>query len=175
MQSLFTDHPVQAMAVNYQAKQSLISFGVGGFTGVGLGQSKQKFFFLPEAHTDYILAIIGEEMGFIGAVTVITLFFIVIWRGIKIANQSKHLFHYYLASGLTFYLGSYAFINAMIVLNLLPSTGLPMPFVSYGGTQLLVSMMCIGLLLNISAQNNKDVIVAEQEDYLGPYEQAAYE
>ena len=175
LQSWISDQPVQSLEVNYQAKQSLISFGVGGFSGVGLGQSKQKFFFLPEAHTDYILAIIGEEMGFIGAVTVITLFFIIIWRGVKIANQTKHLFQYYLAAGLTFYLGTYAFINAMIVLNLLPSTGLPMPFVSYGGTQLLVSMMCIGLLLNISSQNNKEVEIAEQEDYLGVYEQTVYE
>lgn len=142
---------------NWQAIQSVTSFGLGGLTGTGLGQSKQKLFFLPEAHTDYILAIIGEELGFLGVLIVITLFLLLIWRGFKIAINSTTLFHYYLAAGLTMYLGLYAFVNILVVIGLFPTTGLPLPFISYGGTQLLINMACIGVLLNISTITHEAV------------------
>ena len=148
----------------WQAKQSLISFGVGGFSGVGLGQSRQKYFFLPEAHTDYIFAIIGEEMGFIGTVLVMFLFLVVIWRAIRITNRTQHTFHYYLACGISFYLSLYIIINVLVVLNVLPSTGLPLPFISSGGSQLIISMICIGLLLNISSKA-PDSITDDYEEY----------
>lgn len=150
---------VGSLAGNYQSNQSLLSFGIGGFSGVGIGQSKQKYSFLPEAHTDYILAIIGEETGFIGTSLVLSLFFFMIWRGLKIAKNSNDLFHYYLATGLTTYLGLYAFVNTMVVVGILPTTGLPLPFLSYGGSQLLISMLCIGLLLNISSHSNKKEVI----------------
>jgi cell division protein FtsW len=148
----------------WQAKQSLISFGVGGFSGVGLGQSRQKYFFLPEAHTDYIFAIIGEEMGLIGTLLVMFLFLVIIWRAIRITNRAQHTFHYYLSCGISFYLSLYILINILVVLNVLPSTGLPLPFISYGGSQLIVSMICIGLLLNISSKT-PDSVVEEYEEY----------
>jgi cell division protein FtsW len=160
----FTESDAHAMATNWQSFQSVTSFGLGGLFGVGFGYSRQKFFFLPEAHTDYILAIIGEEMGFIGVVLVLSLFLVLIWRGFKIATNSTTRFHYYLAAGLTIYLGLYAFINIMVVIGLLPSTGLPLPFISYGGSQLLVNMICVGILLNISSTSHESVY---REDNLG--------
>jgi len=144
---------VGSLAGNYQSSQSLLSFGLGGATGVGIGQSKQKLFFLPEAQTDYILAIIGEETGFLGVFIILSLFFLFVWRGLKIAKQSVDLFQYYFATGLTIYLGLYAFVNTMVVLSILPSTGLSLPFLSYGGSQLLISLACVGFLLNISSSS----------------------
>ena len=140
------------LGINYQSDQSLLSFGVGGISGVGIGQSKQKFFFLPESHTDYIFAIIGEEIGFLGTSLIVICFLILIWRGFKIAKRSVDPFLYFLASGLVCYIGIYAFINALVVLNVLPTTGLPMPFLSYGGSFLILCMGCVGLILNISKQ-----------------------
>lgn len=138
----------------YQIKQSLIGLGRGGITGVGLGASKQKYHFLPESHTDFVFSIIGEEFGFIGTTIVLILFLIILWRGIAIARRAKNPFGQFLAVGLTMSLVLYAFINASVVTMLLPTTGLPMPFISYGGSSLLFVGVTVGILNNISKQTH---------------------
>jgi cell division protein FtsW len=150
-----TGNESSSLEINYQSAQSVISFGQGGLTGTGLGLSKQKFFFLPESHTDYILAIIGEEMGFLFVMIVISCLLIFVWRGLRIANRATNLYHFYLAIGITVYVGLYAFVNTMIVIGILPTTGLPLPFISYGGSQLIINMVCTGILLNISATQSE--------------------
>ena len=138
----------------YQAKQSLIAIGNGGLDGVGLGNSYQKYFFLPEAHTDYILAIIGEEWGFIGVMIIIGLFFALFWRGIKIARRAPETFQCLLAWGITLNFIVYALMHMAIVSNFMPSTGLGLPFISYGGSALLSNAILASLLLNVSGSVN---------------------
>jgi cell division protein FtsW len=130
--------------------QGLYAIGSGGLFGLGLGQSKQKFLYLPENHTDFIFAIIGEEMGFIGASLVIMLFVLFIWRGMKIAVTSQDPFASLLATGITAWVGVQASINIGVVTGSLPVTGIPLPFISFGGTSLLFTMAAVGILLNIS-------------------------
>ena len=134
----------------YQIAQSLIALGSGGIFGVGLGQSKQKIFYLPEAHTDFIFAVIGEELGLIGASAVVIIFAYIAWRGTRVALRAPDRFGAYLAFGLTAIIFTFALINLGVVTRLLPTTGIPLPFVSYGGSQLVVHMFIIGVLLNIS-------------------------
>ncbi len=117
---------------------------------MGLGQSKQKFLYLPENHTDFIFAIIGEELGFIGASLVVMLFILFIWRGLKIAVASPDPFACLLATGITAWVGVQAIINIGVVTGTLPVTGIPLPFISFGGTSLLFTMTAVGILLNIS-------------------------
>ncbi|MBA65848.1 MAG: stage V sporulation protein E [Candidatus Marinimicrobia bacterium] len=141
--------------VGYQANQSLISLGNGGLVGVGLGNSIEKNHFLPTPHTDFIFAIIGEELGFlIGTVPVLTLFLFIFLRGIKIAKNCTDPFGVLLAIGISSNLILYAFVNAAVVTGLFPVTGLPMPLVSYGGSGMIINMALIGIILNIS-QNKK--------------------
>ena len=140
----------------YQLTQSLIAFGRGGWCGVGLGNSIQKLFYLPEAHTDFIFAIIAEELGFIGVMVIILLFAIVVWRGLKIARDAERvgaLFDAYVAYGITFWLGLQVIVNIGVSIGLLPTKGLTLPFISYGGSSLVVDLMVIGILLRISFQN----------------------
>ncbi len=134
----------------YNIIQSLLAFVSGGFWGVGYGASKQKLEWLPEAHTDFIYAVIGEEWGFFGCIGIIWLFLWFIYRGIKIAIYCKDMFGKILAAGLTFSIGSQAFINMSVASSFVPATGVPMPFISYGGTSLFVTMCMVGVLLNIS-------------------------
>jgi cell division protein FtsW len=134
----------------YQIIQSLVSVGSGGLFGLGLGESRQKFFYLPEEHTDFIFAIIGEEFGFFGTMLVIVAFWIVLWRGVKIAYNSTDLFGKYLAFGITGALSVQALLNILVVVGLAPPTGVPLPFVSYGGSSLLTNLIGVGILLNIS-------------------------
>lgn len=134
----------------FQAIQSFYAFGRGGAWGLGLGDSKQKLFYLPEAHTDFIFSVVGEELGFIGAITVILLFFVLVWRGLMIAYRAKDAFGAHLAIGVTLLLGFQAFINMGVAAGLLPTKGLTLPFISMGGSSMVVSMLCIGVLLNIS-------------------------
>lgn len=134
----------------YNIIQSLLAFVSGGFFGVGYGASKQKLEWLPEAHTDFIYAVIGEEWGFLGCFAIIALFLWFIYRGIKIAVSCKDMFGKLLATGLTFSIGSQAFINMSVASSFVPATGVPMPFISYGGTSLFVTMCMVGVLLNIS-------------------------
>ena len=136
----------------FQLLQSLIAVGSGGFTGVGLMESKQKLFYLPEAHTDFIYAVICEELGFIGAMTVIALFVIYGWRGKRAAVGAPDGFGRLLALGITAMVLCQALINFAVVLGMVPTKGIPLPFISYGGSSLLVMLLATGVLLNISQQ-----------------------
>ncbi len=134
----------------FQLVQSFIALGSGGLTGLGLGESKQKLSFLPASHTDFIFCLIGEELGLIGASVIIALFMLLFIRGISIANRSKDMFVYYLAYGLTLMISLQALVNFAVVTGLVPTKGLPLPFMSYGGSALLVNMASVGILLKIS-------------------------
>jgi cell division protein FtsW len=136
----------------FQLLQSLIAVGSGGFTGVGLMESKQKLFYLPEAHTDFIYAVICEELGFIGALVVITLFVIYGWRGLRAAYSAPDNFGRLLALGITAMVMFQTLINFAVVLGMVPTKGIPLPFISYGGSSLLVMLLATGVLLNISQQ-----------------------
>lgn len=134
----------------YQVAESLISLGAGGLTGVGIGDSRQKLFFLPEAHTDFIAAIIGEELGFVGFVALVIAFGVLIWRGMRAAHDAADDYGTYLAAGVTVFLGLQAFTNLAVAVGLLPTKGLVLPFISYGGSALLVNCAAIGIVLNVS-------------------------
>jgi cell division protein FtsW len=136
--------------VGYQISESLISIGSGGVAGVGLGDGKQKLFFLPEAHTDFIAAIIGEELGLLGLCVVMAIFGVVVWRGLRAAYGARDNFGRYLAFALTIQFSLQALIHLSVVMGLLPTKGLTLPFVSYGGSSLIISMFAAGVLLNIS-------------------------
>lgn len=136
----------------FQAVQSFLAFGRGGIWGLGLGDSKQKLFYLPEAHTDFIFSVVGEELGMIGTVGIVIIFSLVVWRGFAIAFNAKDLFGTHLATGITLLLGIQAFINMGVAVGILPTKGLTLPFISLGGSSLVVSMACMGILLNISEQ-----------------------
>jgi cell division protein FtsW len=137
-------------STGYQITESLISVGSGGLTGLGLGDGKQKLFYLPEAHTDFILSSIGEELGFVGLAAVLVLFLIVLWRGVRAALGAKDAFGTYVAVGLTVMFALQALVNTGVVLGALPAKGLTLPFVSYGGTSLVVSLFFAGIILNVS-------------------------
>ena len=137
--------------IGYQANQSLISLGNGGVFGVGLGNSIEKNHFLPTPHTDFIFAIIGEELGFLWIFVLIIIFSVFIWRGYWIAWNVQDTFGKHLSFGATTLIGLQIVLNLFVVVGLLPTKGLPLPFISYGGTSLVVSMFLTGLLLNISA------------------------
>ena len=136
----------------FQLLQSLIAVGSGGFTGVGLMESKQKLFYLPEAHTDFIFAVICEELGFLGATIVIALFAMYAWRGLRAAFNAPDAFGRMVALGVTAMVLFQALINFAVVLGMMPTKGIPLPFVSYGGSSLLVMLLATGVLLNISQQ-----------------------
>ena len=141
--------------VGFQAVQSFYAFGRGGFWGVGLGESSQKLYRLPEAHTDFIFSVIGEELGFVGTTAIVLLFLIFIWRGFLTAYQAKDPFGTHLATGLTLLIGLQAFINLGVASGLLPTKGLTLPFISMGGSSMLVTMLSVGVILNISEQTAK--------------------
>jgi cell division protein FtsW len=136
----------------FQLLQSLIAVGSGGFTGVGLMESKQKLFYLPEAHTDFIFAVICEELGFLGATVVIVLFAMYAWRGLRAAFNAPDGFGRMVALGVTAMVLFQALINFAVVLGMMPTKGIPLPFVSYGGSSMLVMLLATGVLLNISQQ-----------------------
>jgi len=142
----------EAEVVNYQLQQAIIAFGSGGIFGVGPGQSLQRDFFLPESYGDFIFSVVGEEYGFIGALFILSAFGMILWRGINVAKNAPDDFGRLLAIGITVTLAIYAFVNAGVNCGVLPTTGLPMPFISYGGTSVLFSAAAVGMLLNISAQ-----------------------
>ncbi len=134
----------------FQVITTLVALGTGGITGVGLGSGQQKLLFLPAAHTDAVFAVLGEELGLIGCLTVVGLFAALAYRGFKIASQAEDTFGFILASGITVWLTFQALINVAVVTASLPFTGLPLPFISYGGSSLVVSMMGVGMLLSMS-------------------------
>ena len=147
----------------FQLLQSLIAVGSGGFTGVGLMESKQKLFYLPEAHTDFIYAVICEELGFIGAVVVITLFAVYGWRGLRAAFNAPDGFGRMLALGVTAMVLFQSLINFAVVLGMVPTKGIPLPFVSYGGSSLLAMLLATGVLLNVSQQAGGRTIARTRE------------
>lgn len=150
----FLDPWENATGSGFQIVQSFLSFGSGGLTGTGLGRGTQKLFYLPEPHTDFILSVIGEELGFVGVIAVILLFVVLILCGIKIAMSSYDLFGSYMALGIIILLALQTILNMGVVMGLLPTKGIPLPFVSYGGTSLLINQIGIGILLSISGQCN---------------------
>ncbi|MBW6484534.1 MAG: putative lipid II flippase FtsW [Syntrophobacterales bacterium] len=135
----------------FQIIQSMISFGSGGVFGVGIGDSMQKLFYLPEPHTDFILSVIAEEGGFLGVAAILLLYIIIILRGFKIALKAPDVFGNLLAAGLTMLIALEAFINIAGVMGIVPLKGLALPFLSYGGTSLIMSLILVGILLNISS------------------------
>ena len=132
--------------------QSLIAVGTGGLTGVGLMEGKQKLFYLPEPHTDFIFASMAEELGLVGSLLVVTMFAIFLWRGMRASWRTEDLFGRYLAVGITSMVVLQAFINISVVLGMMPTKGIPLPLVSYGGSSLFVTLACVGVLLNITKQ-----------------------
>jgi len=134
----------------FQVIQSKLAVGSGGLFGVNIGQSSQKLFFLPCAHTDYIYAILGEELGLVGSLTVLLLFLIILWRGLVISWRAPNLFSQMAAAGLTLAIFLQAMLNMTIVLGLGPPTGFPLPLVSYGRSSLICTLFGIGILLHIS-------------------------
>src|SRR3989339_16274 len=141
--------------VGYQAMQSLIALGSGGLSGVGLGNSSQKHLYLPEPYTDFVFSIVGEEFGFIGVCVVFVLFALLIWRGFSIARKAPDRLGFFLALGITSMLCIYFLVHVGVVSSLLPTTGIPLPFISYGGSNLIFTMISVGILLNISGQSKK--------------------
>ncbi|NNC14606.1 putative lipid II flippase FtsW [Corallococcus exiguus] len=137
--------------VGYQVAESLMSIGSGGITGLGLGDGRQKLFFLPEAHTDFIFSILGEELGLIGVGLLVVLYAIVLWRGIRAALAAGETFGTYLGLGISSIIAFQATVNMCVAMGLLPTKGLTLPFVSYGGTSLVVLMGSAGVLLSLSA------------------------
>lgn len=147
----FLDPWADRQGIGYQVAESLISVGSGGWFGQGLGAGKQKLFYLPEAHTDFILSVIGEELGLLGILLVLLLFGVVIWRGVRAAYAAPDAFGAYLALGITALFGFQAIVNMLVAMGLLPTKGLTLPFVSYGGSSLVISLAAAGILLAISS------------------------
>lgn len=141
---------------SYQLVQSLIALGSGGLTGAGVGSSYSKLLYLPEPHTDFVFPIFAEEFGLIGSLTILFLFGLVGWSGFRIASRSKNLFSSLLATGITLMIIYQAVLNIAVVTGCLPTKGLPLPFLSYGGSSLVITLSSVGILLNISRYNRKN-------------------
>ncbi|BBD08545.1 putative lipid II flippase FtsW [Desulfovibrio ferrophilus] len=146
----FLDPFGNAQDTGYQLVQSLFAFGSGGWFGAGLGAGKQKLLFLPEAHNDFILAVVGEELGYIGVSLIFTLLGLLLWRGFKVSLDQDNAQDRFIGYGMTLILAIGAVLNMAVVLGMAPPKGVPMPFLSYGGSSLIVSCFCIGVLLNLS-------------------------
>jgi cell division protein FtsW len=148
----FLDPESDPKKTGYQILQSLYAVGSGGVSGVGLGSSKQKLGFLPEARTDFIFAVVAEELGFIGTVTIVLVFGLLMWRCLKASFRAPDQFGQLLGIGLTTMLIAQAFFNMSVVLSLVPTKGITLPFVSAGGSSLVFALAAVGILLNISEQ-----------------------
>lgn len=146
----FFDPEGHKEGAGYQVYEALLTLGSGGLSGVGLGEGQQKLFYLPEAHTDFILPVIGQELGFLGVSAVIVLFALLLWRGTRIALNAPDRFGRYLATGITGVLGFQACMNMAVVVGVMPTKGITLPFVSYGGTSLVTSLFMVGMLLSVS-------------------------
>jgi len=151
---IFLDPWSDPLGAGFQTVQSLIAVGSGGLTGLGLMAGKQKLFYVPEPHTDFIFAVIGEEWGLIGTLLVLGLFGIFLWRGVRLSLRAPDHFGRFLGVGLTTMIVCQAFVNMSVVLSLLPTKGIPLPFISSGGSSLLVSLLGVGILLNVSQHSN---------------------
>lgn len=152
----FLDPWKDATGDGWQVIQSLYAIGSGGLFGAGLGESKQKFLYIPEPHNDFIFSILGEELGFIGCAVVLILFGIFIWRGVLIAMRAPDMFGSLLAIGITSLVAIQVIINVAVVTSSMPATGMPLPFFSYGGTALFILLCTMGILLNISRASAKN-------------------
>lgn len=153
--STYFDPWADAQGTGYQTVQSLYAIGSGGMFGAGLGNSKQKYLYIPEPHNDFIFSILAEELGFVGCLFIIILFAIFIWRGILIAMKSTEMFGTLIAVGITTQIAFQAIVNIAVVTATVPTTGMSLPFISYGGTALLLLLANVGILLNISRSNSK--------------------
>ncbi len=156
--SAFFDPFSQAQASGYQVVQSLIAFSNGGFFGTGIGAGKQKLFYLPEVHTDYIFSVIGEELGFAGVVVVGACFMTLVWVGFRIAKRARDPFGKYIALGVSIVIGVQALVNMMVGLKMLPPKGMVLPFLSYGGSSLILHLAAIGVLTNISMKGAEGIV-----------------
>jgi cell division protein FtsW len=146
-------HPSEHKEHAYQAYQALIGLGNGGLFGVGLGQSGQKYFYLPEPHTDFIFSILGEEIGFVGILAVLAMFAFIVYRGIKTACKASDKTGQLMAFGLSLIVAMYVIVHVFVNTGIIPTTGIPLPFLSYGGMSLIFTMSSMGILLNISGQS----------------------
>ena len=153
---------LESRGSGWQLDQSLIAIGSGGWLGRGLGAGLQKYLFLPEAHTDFIFSILAEELGFLGSTVLLALFSLLVWRGLKVTARTADPFQFLFAAGLTLQLGLYAIVNLAVATGLAPTTGLPLPFVSYGGSALLANLAAAGLLYRISVVNETGEAVARE-------------
>jgi cell division protein FtsW len=142
----------QSGRYGYQAFQSLVGLGRGGLFGAGLGRGEQKYFYLPEPHTDFIISILGEEFGFVGVMAVFLIFAFIVYRGFKISLIAPDRTGQIMAFGFTTVIAVYVLIHCAVATNLAPTTGIPLPFLSYGGVSLIFTMSSMGILLNISSQ-----------------------
>ncbi|MEW5734206.1 MAG: putative lipid II flippase FtsW, partial [Thermodesulfobacteriota bacterium] len=146
----------------YQVVHSLLAYGTGGLTGQGLGGSFQKLFYLPEPHTDFIFSVLGEELGLCGVLTVLAIYGVVVWRGLAIAKAAPDRFGAYLATGITAGVGLSACVNIAVTMGLLPTKGLSLPFLSYGGTGLLINLFAIGVLCNVAASGRRGIVIKDE-------------
>lgn len=151
---VFWDPWKDRQGAGFQIIQSLIAVGTGGLFGAGLMEGKQKLFYLPEPHTDFIYAVLGEEFGLVGSVLLLALFLAFLWRGLRLSLRAKDCFGKYLGLGLSMMVVCQAFINMSVVLSLMPTKGIPLPFISYGGSSLLISLLGVGILLNVSQHSD---------------------
>lgn len=149
----FLDPWKDPSGTGYHIIQSWIALGSGGLTGLGIGGSKQKLFFLPESNSDFIFTILGEEFGFLGVIAVIALFLLLLWQGLRIVHRTRDMFGFFLGLGITVMFGLQAIINIAVVSGIVPTKGIPLPFVSSGGSSLLFSMIGIGILVNVARQS----------------------
>jgi cell division protein FtsW len=157
----FTNPWADPQNTGFQVVQSLIAIGSGGTAGVGFAQGKQKMFFLPFAHSDFIFAVVGEELGLFGALMVVTVFGILLWRGMRVALRAPDRFGMLLGLGLVVGIVVQALFNISVVLSLLPTKGIPLPFISYGGSSLVPTLAAMGILLNISQHSASDAAARE--------------
>jgi len=155
--TVFWDPWSDPQGSGYHIIQSLLAFGSGGFLGMGLGNGRQKLFYLPEPHTDFILSVIGEELGLIGIFVILVLFFLLLNSGIMISLKARDRFGTYLGLGITSFIGIEALINMGVVMGLLPTKGSTLPFVSYGGTSLVVKLIAVGIMLNIASHERRNL------------------
>jgi cell division protein FtsW len=168
----FTDPWADPQDKGFQVVQSLIAVGSGGTSGLGFAQGKQKMFFLPFAHSDFIFAVVGEELGLFGALAVVTVFGILLWRGLRAALRAPDRFGMLLGIGIVTGIVVQALFNISVVLSLVPTKGIPLPFISYGGSSLVPTLMAVGILLNISqhssggagAMSLDEALIAETEN-----------
>ena len=151
----FVDPWADAQGTGYQVVQSLIAVGSGGTNGLGFAEGRQKMFFLPFAYSDYIFAVVGEELGLVGSVTVLAVFGVFLWRGVRAALRAPDRFGMLLGMGIVAGIVAQALFNMSVVLSLVPSKGIPLPFISYGGSSMLLTLGAVGVLLNISQQGTE--------------------